>query len=197
MRGTCVQNWCHKLSYRLWLMVVLWGAITKRRPTAQSQPQHISWHSKLLLALEGFPDSSNSLVLFTLRLAKNRHLCKLFIYSLIGGKLLYNVVVVAAAQQLNSAIIAHISSLLGRPPTPHPAPADHRRVPVWAPCVTHSVSPALCSMHCCVYVSVFLLLVGSFLTLLYPQSRSLSASPSLPCRWVHHTIFLGSIYMRY
>ena len=162
MRGTCVQNWCHKLSYRLWLMVVLWGAITKRRPTAQSQPQHISWHSKLLFALEGFPDSSNSLVLFTLRLAKNRHLCKLFIYSLIGGKLLYNVVVVAAAQQLNSAIIAHISSLLGRPPPPTLPLQTIAECPSGLP-VLHTAShqlSALCIVVC-MCLSSFSLLVLS------------------------------------
>ena len=34
MRRTCVQNWCHKLLYHLWLMVVWWGPITKRRSFA-------------------------------------------------------------------------------------------------------------------------------------------------------------------
>ena len=179
MRGTCVQNWCHKLSYRLWLMVVLWGAITKRRPTAQSRPQHISWHSKLLLALEGFPDSSNSLVLFTLRLAKNKHLCKLFIYSLIGGKLLYNFVVVAAAQHLNSAIIAYISSLLGRPPLPpRPCrPLQSARLgslcytqrltssllyALWCVCVCASFSLLVLSLPYCIHKAVLCLHLHPF-----------------------------------
>ena len=57
------------------------------------------------------------------------------IYFLIGGKLLYDVVLVSAIQQCESAIITHIS-----PPSwvslPSPTPTGHHRVPGWAPCVT-------------------------------------------------------------
>ena len=156
MRRTCVQNWCHKLLYHLWLMVVWWGPITKRRPTAQSRPQHISWHSKLPLVLEGFLDSSNSLVLFTLRLAKNKHLCKLFIFSLIGGKLLYGVVMVAAVQQHNSAVITHISSLLSHPPLPTPALQTVTGRLSGLPVLHSNFSPAVCFTHCGVYMSMLL-----------------------------------------
>ena len=49
-------------------------------------------------------------------------------FFLIGGKLLYNVVLVSASQQRKSAIIRHfISSLLSLPPLPHPTPLGHYR----------------------------------------------------------------------
>ena len=52
------------------------------------------------------------------------------LYFLIGGKLLYNVVLVSAIQQCKSVIILYIyelSSLSNFPPLPHPTPLGHHR----------------------------------------------------------------------
>ena len=64
-----------------------------------------------------------------------------FFLFLIGRKLLYNVVLIAAVQQCQSVIIAHmcvyiyIPSLLNLPPLPYSIPLGHYRAPDWAPCV--------------------------------------------------------------
>ena len=70
------------------------------------------------------------------------------IYFLIGGKLLYNVVLVSAVQQHKSAIIICIphpcwASL----PSPNPTPLGHHRVPGWAPCVYRSFPKFLIRWH--------------------------------------------------
>ena len=56
------------------------------------------------------------------------------ILFLIGGKLLYNVVLVSAIQQCESVMIMYIFSLPLEPPSPSPlsTPLGHYRAPGWA-----------------------------------------------------------------
>ena len=66
--------------------------------------------------------------------ATNTPCPQVFNFFSIRGKLLYNVVLVSAAQQRKSAIMRHIiSSLLSLPPVPHPTPLGHHRAPGWTP----------------------------------------------------------------
>ena len=150
----------------------------------------------MLLVLEGFPDSSNSLVLFTLRLAKNEHLCELFIYSLIGGKLLYNVVMLAAVQQHSSAVITHISSLLSHPPLPTPPLQTVTGRLSGLPVLRSNFSPAICFPHCGVYMSMLLspCSVLSFPYCIHKAVLCLHLHP-FPANGFINTIFLGAIYM--
>ena len=63
-----------------------------------------------------------------------------FFNFLIGGNLLYNVVLVSVSQQRESAIIIHISPpCWASLPFPHPSSLDHHRAPGWAPCVTQQL----------------------------------------------------------
>ena len=91
------------------------------------------------------------------------------IYFLTERKLLYNVVLVSAIWQHESAIIIHIfPSLRNFPPIPHPTPLGHHRESDWVPCViwqpptnylfytwqciyvnsTFSIHPTLSFPHC-------------------------------------------------
>ena len=60
-----------------------------------------------------------------------------YFFFLIGGKLVYSVVLVSAVQQHESAIIIHISlpSWTSLPPYVHPTHLGHQRGLSWAPCV--------------------------------------------------------------
>ena len=69
------------------------------------------------------------------------------IYSLIGIKLLYNVVLITAIQQCNLAIIIPIS-----PPSwashPYPlTPLGHHRAPGWVPCVIQQLLSSYLFLH--------------------------------------------------
>ena len=57
-----------------------------------------------------------------------------YAFFLTGGKLLYNVVLVSATQQRESAINTHMSPVVHSPP--HPTPLGCHRALGWAPCVT-------------------------------------------------------------
>ena len=59
---------------------------------------------------------------------------KFFFFFLIGGKLLYNVVLVSAIQQCESVIIMYIFSLPLEPPSPPSlsTPLGYYRAPGWA-----------------------------------------------------------------
>ena len=114
------------------------------------------------------------------------------IYFLIGGKLLYNVVLVSAIQQCKLAIIIHISppSLVFLPSS-HPTALDHHRVLAgqlltsylfytwWCTyvCATFFICLTLSFPHC-VHESVLCLYLLSF-----PENRLVN------------TIFIDSIYI--
>ena len=74
---------------------------------------------------------------------KKTHLPRCFFFLicfLIGGKLLYNIVLVSVVQQCKPIIIythTHIFPFPVEPPTPppHPTPLGHHTAPGWAPCV--------------------------------------------------------------
>jgi len=97
-----------KLPSRVWLLATPWTAACQAPPP---------WD---------FPGKSTGVGCHRL----------LRIYFLVGGKLLYNVVLVSATQQCKWAIILQIS-----PPSsafllsPHPILLVHHRVLFWAPCV--------------------------------------------------------------
>ena len=55
--------------------------------------------------------------------------------SLVGGKLLYSVVLVSPVQQHELVKIIYIASLMSFHPPTHPAPLGHHRAQGWAPCV--------------------------------------------------------------
>ena len=58
-----------------------------------------------------------------------------FYLFLIGGKLLYDVLLVSAVQQCESAVSIHISPLSRASlPSAHPVPLGHHRAPDWAAC---------------------------------------------------------------
>ena len=122
----------------------------------------------------------------------------LLIYFLIGGKLLYNVVLVFAIRQQTSAIITHIS-----PPSwaillsSLPIPLGHHRAPAWGPCVTafHQLSV----LHVIVYICWrgFLCSSRSLFPLLRPWVHSLHLCllHSFPVDRFINTVFLDSIYI--
>ena len=68
-------------------------------------------------------------------------------YFLIGGKLLYNVVILH--NNAKGQNYTYIDSLLILPPLPliPPLALDHRRTPGWAPCVTQQLLSGRSSSH--------------------------------------------------
>ena len=61
----------------------------------------------------------------------------LFVHFLIGGKLLYNSVLVSAVQQCESIMIIYVSLPSGAfLPCPHPTSLGHHRAPGWTSCVS-------------------------------------------------------------
>ena len=68
--------------------------------------------------------------------------------------LLYNVALVSAVKQSESAICIHISPPAGTSsPSPHPTLPGHHRAPKWAPGVTQQ-PPTICYTHSRVYMSI-------------------------------------------
>ena len=135
--------------------------------------------------------------------ARSLFFFSLLVCFLIGGKLLYSVVLVSAIQQQTSAVIKHMS-----PPSwaillsLHPIPLGHHRAPAWAPCVTYnSFSPAICFTHDSVYMSIYVYAAFSVHPTLFPllcpwvRSLHLCLLHSLPVDRFIGTIFLDSIYM--
>ena len=73
--------------------------------------------------------------------AAGMELMHLVLESFFLLSLLYNVVLVSAVQQSESAICIHRSPPSGTPlpPHPHPIHLGHHRAPSWAPCITQKV----------------------------------------------------------
>ena len=137
-------------------------------------------------------------VLFLFFLISSIRTSFLKFYFLIGRKLLYSVVLVSAVQQCKSAMIIHISlpswtSLPSHGPTLQVITVCQVGLPV----LCSNFSPAVCFTHGSVYR---LMLLSPFAPLFLSPTMSaslfsLSVSPFLPCKQVHHTIFLNSTYM--
>ena len=121
------------------------------------------------------------------------------IYFLIGGKLLYNVVLVSAIQQCKSAIIicVYLSSFLSLPPLSlsHPSRSSQntRLDSLWHIATAHQLSilhTALCICWCC-----SLHLAHSLLPPLCPQVHSLHLClHSFPNNSFLNTILLDSTH---
>ena len=120
------------------------------------------------------------------------------IYFLTERKLLYNVVLVSAIWQHESAIIIHIfPSLRNFPPIPHPTPLGHHRVRLSSLCYM-ATSHQLFILHMTVYICQFYFLHSPhpLLPSLCPQGHSLHLQlHSFPANSFISTIFPDFVYM--
>ena len=117
--------------------------------------------------------------------------CFLNFFFLIGVQLLYNVVLVSAVQQSESAICIHISppSWTSLPPHTPPIPPTQVKTEHGAelPALYSRLPLAICFTHGSVYMSIP---IPQFIPHHLPHRRSTrpfstSVSLFLPCKWVH------------
>ena len=97
-------------------------------------------------------------------------------FFLIGGTLLFNVVLVSAVQSCTQAVVIHISSPLEPSYLPrNPTPLGHRTVPGWASCVIQQ-----------------LLISYRFYTLVYKCYAAFSVCPTLS---FPHCVYSSVLYI--
>ena len=111
--------------------------------------------------------------------------------------MLYNVAVVSAIQH-ESALRVHISSFLDLPPTPIPCLQVIPEYQAEFPGLYGSFPIPIYFTHGSIYISMPLSI--------YPPSSSptvstsmfsMSVSVFLPCKWVHHYLFLSRFYIQW
>ena len=110
----------------------------------------------------------------------------LFVHFLIGGKLLYNSVLLSAVQQCESITIIYESLPSGASLCcPHPTSLGHHRAPGWTSCVSQQL-PTICFAHDTAYLS-------TLLPQPVPPSPSPAVATSLFSTRLVSTIFLDSV----
>ena len=116
----------------------------------------------------------------------------LFIFK---GWLLYNIVLVSAIHQYESAIGLHMSppARTSLPTTTHPTPLGHHRAPVWDPCIIQPI-PTAHILYMVTYTFPYysIHLSHPLLSTLCPQVCS--PRSCCPANKFISTIFLDSIY---